>query len=146
MSQLHTLKNWKTLLIERDSLIRDSLSLAFKVSGSYLWTAPTVESGLQMLETVHFDIHLCDLRFPTTDGLDFFRRASIRCPKALNVIMGSSWNEYLIKKAQALGVQYFIQKPFSVETLLQSLPCWAEARQQAYHRASDAEAFTFITS
>ena len=134
MSQLHTIKNLKPLLIESDPLISDSLSLAFEVSGAYLFTAPTVETGLTMMDNIHFDIHICDLRFPKTNCLEFFRKASVRNSKALNVVIGSSWNENLIREALAAGVQHFIQKPISVEALIQSLPLWVKARQKSFHR------------
>lgn len=134
MIKQHHLKNLKTLLVESDPLISDSLCLAFEVNGAYLFTAPTVETGLTMTHNIHFDIHICDLRFPKTNCLEFFRKASVCNSKALNLIIGSSWNEYLIREALAAGVQHFIQKPFSVEALIKSLPLWANTRKKSFQR------------
>ena len=62
MNPFENLKNKKTLLVDDDELIRDSLSIAFKNKGRLLQTAETAEEGLQALKEDSFDIIISDFK------------------------------------------------------------------------------------
>jgi two-component system response regulator HydG len=71
MNPFENLKKKKTLLVDDDELIRDSLSIAFKKKGFLLQTAETAEEGLQALKREAFDIIISDFKLPRMNGLEF---------------------------------------------------------------------------
>ena len=56
MNPFNQLKQVKTLLVDDDELIRDSLSMAFKNKGCSMRVAGTAEEGLQAVNQEKFDI------------------------------------------------------------------------------------------
>ena len=117
MTHLYELKNIKTLLVDGDLMVRNSLGLAFKVSGCFLQTVGSGEEGLLELEKERFDIILFDFNLPGMKGLEFFRTAKVFHPNALYIITASWWNDELIREAKGLGIHGIIEKPFSIRTL-----------------------------
>jgi len=117
MTHLRDLKNIKTLLVDGDLMVRNSLGLAFKVSGCFLQTAKSGEEGLLDLEKERFDIILFDFNLPGMKGLEFFRTAKAFHPNALYIITASWWNDELISEAKGMGIHEIIEKPFSIKTI-----------------------------
>jgi CheY-like chemotaxis protein len=77
MNPFNPLEKVKTLLVDDDELIRDSLSMVFDSKGCFIKTAETAEEGLRVLEEDKYDIIISDLRLPGMDGLRFLRFASL---------------------------------------------------------------------
>lgn len=123
------LKNLKTLLIDDDEHIRDSLSLAFRRMGYWLQTAESAEEGLQALNQVDFDIIISDYRLPGLSGLTFLKQAIVTQPLAIKVLISSCGDHETIAEAYALGVNDFLQKPFDLDFLWATLAMHAEKRK-----------------
>jgi DNA-binding NtrC family response regulator len=121
MSYFDQLKEFKTLLVDDDDLIRDSLSIAFNNKGCFLQTAETAEDGLRALKEVQFDIIISDLRLPGKDGLEFLRLAKGVHPNSFCVLITAYGDKHTAAEASAMGINEFIEKPFSVGALVQSL-------------------------
>jgi DNA-binding NtrC family response regulator len=129
MSYFNQLKEFKTLLVDDDDLIRDSLSIAFTNKGCFLQTAETAEDGLRALKEAQFDIIISDLRLPGKDGLEFFRSVRNLHPDILCVLITAYGDANIATKASAMGIHDFVEKPFSVETLVQSLASMVTVRR-----------------
>jgi len=121
MTQLHRLNNVTILLVDGDSMVRNSLSLAFKVSRSFLQTARTGEEALPDVAKNYFDMILFDFNLPKMDGLTFFRKAQKIHPSALYIGTPSWWNDKLVKEAFDIGIHQIVLKPFSIKTLSEIL-------------------------
>ena len=121
MNYFKQLKKIKTLLVDDDELIRDSLSIAFKNQGCFLQTAENAEEGLQALQEESFDLIISDLKLPGKDGLEFFRSVRNFQTKILCVLITAYRDTNLATEASAVGIHDFVEKPFSVEALVQSL-------------------------
>ena len=121
MNSFNWLSKYKTLLVDDDELIRDSLRIIFDTKGCLLKTAETAEEGLRILEEEKFDIIISDLRLPGIDGLRFVKFASMIQPKANKLLITAYRDDYIYAEAQRIGVSEFIDKPFSVDAFVDLL-------------------------
>jgi DNA-binding NtrC family response regulator len=121
MNPFKNLKNMRTLLVDDDELIRDSLSIAFKNKGCLLQTAETAEEGLQALKEKSFDIILSDFKLPGIDGIEFIKLATASHPNSVKILITAYGDEDTVSEALGAGAQDFIEKPFSIRMLVDSL-------------------------
>jgi two-component system response regulator HydG len=118
MNPFNELKQVKTLLVDDDELIRDSLSMAFKNKGCFIRAAESAEEGLDAIKEEQFDVIISDFRLPGINGLDFLKLATVTNPRAVNILITAYRDEYMFSEAIRMGVTEFIDKPFSVKALV----------------------------
>jgi DNA-binding NtrC family response regulator len=118
MNSFDELKKIKTLLVDDDELIRDSLKIAFSAKGCSMRVAETAEEGLEAIKEEQFDIIISDFRLPGMNGLDFLKTATATHPEAVNILITAYRDEYMFSEAVKIGVTEFIDKPFSVKALV----------------------------
>ncbi len=121
MNPFENLKNKKTLLVDDDELIRDSLSIAFKNKGCLLQIAETAEEGLQALKREAFDIIISDFKLPRMNGLEFLKLAATSHPNIQKVLITAYGDDHIAAEALEIGVHEFVEKPFTVRALFESL-------------------------
>ena len=121
MNIFSTLQNMKILLVDDDEWIRDSLCMLFEAEGCNLLALETAEEGLKVLESQSYDIIISDYKLPGMDGLEFLRQIQGSHPSAVKIMITAYMNESLVSEGRKIGVQDFIAKPFSSETLEASL-------------------------
>ncbi|MGD9031644.1 MAG: response regulator [Desulfobacteraceae bacterium] len=115
------LKEMKMLLIDDDEWIRDSLSLFFEGEGCHLVAVETAEEGMEELQGKDYDIIIVDYRLPGMDGLEFLERIKESHPNALTLLITAYGSRDVFLKASKVGVQGFIDKPFTIRTIEDSL-------------------------
>jgi len=111
----------KTLLIDDDEWIRDSMSLFFEGEGCDLLAVETAEEGMEKLERQEYDIIIVDYRLPGMDGLEFIERIRNSHPNVLTLLITAYGTKEILTKATHVGVQGFIDKPFTIKTLEDAL-------------------------
>jgi DNA-binding NtrC family response regulator len=121
MNPFNKLKNVKTLLVDDDEFIRNSIKLAFKTKGCCLKVAESAEEGLQAIKDQRFDIIISDYRMPIINGLEFFKLATFAQPNALRFLMSAYRDDYIFSDALRTGIDEFIEKPFKVKALFSLL-------------------------
>jgi DNA-binding NtrC family response regulator len=118
MNPFNELKDFKTLLVDDDEFIRDSLKIAFTTKGCPMRVAETAEDGIKAIEEEPFDIIISDFRLPGMNGLDFLKLAAVTQPAAVNILITAYRDEYSFSEALRIGVTELIEKPFSVKALV----------------------------
>ena len=126
MDPFSTLESMRTLLVDDDELIRDSISLAFANKGCFLRATETAEEGLQALKDDSFDVIISDLKLPGMDGLEFFKLLRASCPNTVKILITAYGDKEVVSDACRIGIHEFISKPFSVKTLLKALSPFLE--------------------
>ena len=121
MNHFNELKQVKTLLVDDDEFIRDSLSMVFATKGCFIKVAETAEEGLRALEEEKFDIIVSDFRLPGIDGLRFLRFAALIQPDPVKLLITAYKDDQVLTEALRIGVNEFIQKPFSVDAFIDLL-------------------------
>ena len=122
------LRRLRLLLVEDDALIRDSLRLFFENEGCRLEALETAEEGLEAVEEQEYDIVITDFRLPGMDGMHFLQQLNERCPQTKKVLLTAYMNEEVLSSAFRIGVQEFIEKPFTSEDLEEALERIIERR------------------
>jgi DNA-binding NtrC family response regulator len=118
MDSFRKLAGLKTLLIDDNQLVRDTLTLAFRYKNCFIKAVATAEAGLRALEEERFDVIVCDFRLPGLNGVAFFRQAIRSHPDSIRVLISGYGNEETIAAAFDAGVHEFMKKPFSLSAFV----------------------------
>jgi DNA-binding NtrC family response regulator len=123
------LRHMKILLIDDDEWIRDSLGLYFEGEGCHLLAVETAEEGVDALKKQNYDIVMVDYRLPGMDGLEFLKRIQKTKTLAMKVLVTAYRNEEVVSEAANMGIHDFIEKPFTIKTIEESLSKLIEKRE-----------------
>jgi DNA-binding NtrC family response regulator len=137
MNSFNKLTKLKTLLVDDDELIRDSLKIAFSAKGCAMRVAESAEEGLKAISEEPFDIIISDLRLPGMNGLDFIKQAAVIQPEAIRFLITAYRDDHIISEAVRIGVNEFIEKPFAVKVLINLLVL--ALKRQKKNRAAAAK-------
>ncbi len=77
-------------------------------------------NGKEAIELVggqNFDIIILDILLAEVDGFEVIEKAKTTNPKTKIIVMSALSSDTFIKKAVSMGVEYYMLKPVSVETL-----------------------------
>ena len=129
MDLFKKLKEMKILLIDDDEWIRDSLTLFFENEGCRLVALETAEEGIDALKNKSYDIIIADYRLPGIDGLEFFRHLQKSHPNVIKILITAYGSKGVVSEASKLGIHDFIDKPFTSETIENSLSRLIEKRE-----------------
>ena len=129
MDPFSKIKKMKTLLIDDDELIRDSFRLAFSQKGCFLMAVETAEEGLRVLQNNQFDIIISDFILPGMNGIDFFKQAAINQTDTANVLISGNISPEKLSEKNEAKVHDFVQKPFSVTALANTLAALTENKK-----------------
>jgi len=121
MDSFQKLAGLKTLLIDDNEIIRDTLTMVFAFKKCFIKSVATAEEGLRALERERFDIIICDFSLPGINGAEFFSRVMASHPNTVKVLISGYAGENTITQALETGVDAFIRKPFSLLALLDQL-------------------------
>ena len=121
MNQFNALKDKKTLLIDDDELVRDSLGMVFAINGCFMRTEESAEAGLRALSEEKFDIIISDYRLPRSDGLEFFKLANSSQPDTMNILITAYRDKDLAANTSEIKIDELLEKPFSVTKLVEAL-------------------------
>ena len=138
MNQFLKLKQLKTMLIDDNAVVRDTLQTIFAQRGCSLKAYETAEEGLQALEKERFDIIISDLKLPGIDGVEFFKRAICSHPDTVRILISGYGDQSTVSEAFEIGVHAFIKKPFSLKIFLEQLMPYVEKYHERIPQIRDS--------
>ncbi|MFZ5776280.1 MAG: response regulator [Thermodesulfobacteriota bacterium] len=121
MELFERLRGLRLLLVEDDQWIRDSLRRFFAGEQCSLMAVENGEDGLELVRHHGCDIIITDYRLPGMNGIEFLREVQPISPRVGKVLITAFMTEPVIAEAFRVGVHEFIEKPFSMEDLEDSL-------------------------
>lgn len=121
MDSFEKLKNKKTLLVDDDGLIRESLSMAFLSRGCDIKTVESAEKGIEVLKEERFDIIVSDFKLSGMNGMEFFKITGMSQTGCVNVLISGNVHEDVLTDKESLGIHEFVEKPFTVMDLADTL-------------------------
>lgn len=111
----------RILLVDDDTLVRDSLAIALEGAGYVVVTAANGDEGLLALVDQRFDAVILDMLMPEREGIETIReiRKSDQTLPVLAISGGdkTGWSDFL-RMASALGATDTLAKPFTASELL----------------------------
>jgi DNA-binding NtrC family response regulator len=109
------------LLIEDDPWSRDSLSIYFKIVGCRMQSAENAMESIAAVSRNRFDLILCEDQLPGMKGLTLLKMLGDIHPGAIQFLITSYPVQKLAEEAVRSGIHEVIRKPFTMETLEESL-------------------------
>jgi len=82
-----------------------------------VYLAESAESAMDLTSETNFDLIITDYRLEKEDGLTFTEKIKCNSPDTIVFILTAYGTEELRSKAQELGVEAFIDKPFDMSFL-----------------------------
>ena len=102
-------KKKKTLLVDDDVFVRDSLNNVSATNVCFMRTEEFAEAGLHALNEENFDINISDFWLPGTDGLKFLKMAGITHPQAVKFLITAYRDDLIFTEAIRVVVHEFIE-------------------------------------
>lgn len=129
MDVFSKLRNMKILIIDDDEWIRDSLRIFFEAEGCFVVVLETAEEGLAELKYQTYGLIIVDYKLPGLNGLEFLKRTHDEHSDAMKVLITAYRTDSVISEARKLKIHGFIEKPFTSESLMDSLAHLIEMRE-----------------
>jgi DNA-binding response OmpR family regulator len=105
------------LIVEDETIMRDSLRDWLKEEGYEVDTAESGEEALQKIGETEFGVAVLDLKLPGKDGLEVLREATAQNPKLKGVIITAYPSLKTAVEAIKIGAVDYIVKPFAPDVL-----------------------------
>jgi len=121
MALYHELRVKKMIIVEDDTLLKDSLSLYFRSKGCEVSAFENAENALEAMGKDRFGVVIADHRLPGMDGLTLLARTEEIAPDAIRILITGHPNTGMAEKANRTGIDGFILKPFTPEEIEETL-------------------------
>jgi CheY-like chemotaxis protein len=119
------LKNIQVLLVEDEPDIAVLLIYILESSGAKVIAATTALEALQVLDTQHPHILVCNLRLPDLDGIELLQKIRLRhnaTVRRMPAIAVTSYNrDFCAAAALRAGFDEFLSKPIEADALITSI-------------------------
>ena len=117
----------RILIIEDDRDFAETLGDALELEGHHVRIALSGEGGLEAFAEERFELTFMDVKLPGMNGVDSFFAIREVDPEAKVVIMTGYTERPLIERARDGGVWQVMQKPMSIERVLELIRISTEA-------------------
>jgi DNA-binding NtrC family response regulator len=112
-----TAKKRKVLLVEDETIVRESLRDWLVEDGYEVECVDTGEEALARIKQEDFGVVVLDLRLPGVDGLQVFEQAKELKPETKGVIITAYPSKETLDEARKLGLVDYLVKPFKISDL-----------------------------
>jgi DNA-binding NtrC family response regulator len=112
-----TAKKQKVLLVEDETIVRESLRDWLVEDGYDVECVDTGEEALARIKQEDFGVVVLDLRLPGVDGLRVFEQAKELKPETKGVIITAYPSKETLDEARKLGLIDYLVKPFKISDL-----------------------------
>jgi DNA-binding NarL/FixJ family response regulator len=117
------LKDWKTLIVDDDALIRDGIKILLELEADFqvIGTAGDGQEALDFCRRERPDLVLMDVRMPVLDGVLGTKRIKELYPEVKVVILTTFRDDEYIKEALLSGAEGYILKNQPADSIIESL-------------------------
>lgn len=124
-AEAHVLEGMPILVADDDADNRDFLAFLLESQGAVVTTVASASEVLQLLDSVHPAILLCDISMPEMDGYTLIEKIRTQLPEPVAQIPAIAITAHarVSDQAQALatGFQKHLPKPIESEALIQAI-------------------------
>lgn len=107
----------KLLIVDDEVGIVDEVSGFFSEEGFDVSTADSGTDGIRLINEVKPDILILDIKLPDISGLDVLKHCKEHSPLTKVIVVTGYVDQGIIDKAEELGRDSFLQKPFDLTYL-----------------------------
>ncbi|MEJ2757582.1 MAG: response regulator [Anaerolineales bacterium] len=110
--------NHRILILEDDYGLRHIFGRALRKSGYTVEEASTIQAARSQLDTADYEIFICDIQIGRERGLDLLAEYQHKFNQTgTHVVICSAYGQYRAQ-TEEIGVDFFLEKPISLNTLL----------------------------
>lgn len=129
----------RILVVDDEEPMRHMLELLLRREGFEVFTAPSGEAALDLLERERVDVLLSDVRMPGMGGLDLVEAVTEQHPRVTIVVMSAFGSVELALEAMNKGAYDYISKPFKQDEVILTLRK-AEERERLHRENAQLRA------
>ncbi len=107
----------KLLIIDDDESIRESLKLVLSQAGYKIFDVPDAEQALEILEKVHPDLIISDIKLPGMSGIELLNKVKILDGNLPFIVITAYEDTSSTIEAIQQGAYDYIEKPLEIERL-----------------------------
>ena len=124
----------RILAVDDDKAVLSFIKAALHGIGEVVTTTDPL-GALTRMGTEYFDIILSDVYMPQLDGIEFLKRARVLSPGSRTIMITSSGDVDVARKAMKQGASDYIRKPFEPEELREAVSdLLAEKKRESFDR------------
>ncbi|MEA3288498.1 MAG: sigma-54 dependent transcriptional regulator [Candidatus Marinimicrobia bacterium] len=112
------MNNTSILIVDDEQEIRDSLSEVLTEEGYLTYTAENGKVALEMLEDLHYDIIISDIKMPELDGVTLLQKVKEQAPDTFFILITSYGSTETAIDAMRHGAIDYILKPIDFDELI----------------------------
>ncbi len=115
------MKNDPSILICDDhQLFSQGLKEVIKqhIPDAYVTITDNVTQCIEVLNKENIDVFICDIKIGNSSGLVLIEQQINLLSSTTIIVLSGLYEDYLLRKAQLIGVHYFLKKEASVNELL----------------------------
>ena len=117
MNTSKDLLDTRILLIDDDQWIRNSMTLYFEAEGCHVQSFATAEEGLSAFQDGTCDVIIVDYHLPGMDGLTMLDHLRDCREEIIKILITAYTSDTAISRARDVGVNAFIEKPFTADDI-----------------------------
>jgi len=130
----------RILLAEDNAINQEVASAMLESSGCEVVAVDNGLKALQALETDHYDLVLMDCQMPTMDGFEAtrtIREQNTKYPQIPIIALTADIQHGIVGQCRKAGMDDYLSKPFTHESLLEMVMKWLPDRTAAEARTSN---------
>lgn len=104
------------LIVDDEKEVRESLTAIYESKGYNVRAVGDAMAALDALKKKTVDVVLTDLYLPNLNGMELLKRIKKSYPKIKVIMMSAMGTEATFKRAEKLGAEGFLQKPFALSS------------------------------
>jgi DNA-binding NtrC family response regulator len=108
----------RILVVDDENLIRWSLGQSLRKHGYEVCCAADAAAATRAVQEGPFDLVISDVRLPDGDGVDLMKDLRPVQPEAKVVVITAYDMDDVRLRAEQLGVQAYVEKPFAVDAMV----------------------------
>lgn len=112
---------FRILIVDDETLVCWSLSKALSEKGYVVSTAQTAQDALRLMKKTEFNLVIVDLKLPDLNGIDLLREVKKECPRCKVFMISAFGTPQVREEALKEGALRFIDKPFDIEDVRESV-------------------------
>ena len=114
-------KKTNVLIVDDNTNFRNTLSKILSKKGFETITAESGFHALELIEKYAFDIVLLDIKMPTMNGVQTFKKIKKIRPSTVTIMMTAYSVDDLINEAVSEGVHAVIRKPLDIDAVIKMI-------------------------
>ncbi len=111
----------KILIVDDEAGIVLELKEFLEEEGYEVYMADSAKAGIQLVEEIHPDVVMIDVKLPDASGIDVLRAVKEKSPKSRTIMVTGYVDQNVMDEAEKIGRDTFLQKPFDLVRITEEI-------------------------